>query len=91
VHEVECRSRLWTRCLHHPPDNVADVHIPIVFPPSLVPHAYKWFHQEERIPFFNGQLRSLAAETVRLQVVDPLPEIPENGPESDQFGELMRV
>jgi len=72
-----------------PPDNVADLHIPIVFPPSLVPHVYKWFHEEGRIPFFNGQLRSLAAETVRLQLVDPVPEIPENGPENDQFGELM--
>jgi len=38
---------------------------------------------------FNGQLRSLCAEAVRLQPVDPVPEIPENGPENDQFGELI--
>ena len=72
-----------------PTDNVADLHIPILFPPGLVPRVYKWFHEEGRIPFFNGQLRSLAAETVRLQLVDPVPEIPENGPENDQFGELI--
>ena len=72
-----------------PSDDVADLHIPILFAPGLVPHVYKWFHEEGRIPFFNGQLRSLAAETVRLQLVDPVPEIPENGPENDQFGELI--
>ena len=72
-----------------PPDNVADLHIPIVFPPGLVPHVNAWFHQEGRIPFFNGQLRYLAAETVRMQTEHPVPETPENGPENDQFGELM--
>lgn len=34
-------------------------------------------------------MRSLAAETVRLQLVDPVPEVPENGPENDQLGELI--
>jgi len=72
-----------------PPDNVADLHIPIVFPPSLVPRVNRWFHQEGRVPFFNGQLRYLAAETIRLQPLHPVPEIPENGPENDQFGELL--
>lgn len=72
-----------------PPDHVADLHIPILFPPILVPNVNKWFHEEGRIPFFNGQLRCLAAETVRLQPVRPIPEIPENGPENDQFGELL--
>jgi hypothetical protein len=72
-----------------PSDNVAGLHIPILFPPGLVPQVNTWFHKEGRIPFFNGQLRSLAAETVRLQPVDPVPEIPANGPENDQFGELM--
>jgi len=72
-----------------PPENVADLHIPIVFPPSRVPHVYRWFHKEGRIPFFNGQLRYLAAETVRQRPVHPVPEIPENGPKNDQFGELM--
>ena len=38
-----------------PTDDVADLHIPILFPPGLVPHVYKWFHEEGRIPFFNGQ------------------------------------
>jgi len=72
-----------------PPDSVADLHIPIVFPSSLVPHVNAWFHQEGRIPFFNGQLRYLTAETVRLQMEHYVPEVPENGPENDQFGELM--
>jgi hypothetical protein len=65
------------------------IHIPIMFPPSLVPHVNRWFHQEERFPFFNGQLRYLAAETIRLQSLHPVPEIPKNGPENDQFGELL--
>ena len=72
-----------------PLDHVADLHIPILFPPILVPDVNKWFHEEGRIPFFNGQLRCLAAETVRLQPVHPVPEIPENGPDNDQFGELL--
>lgn len=72
-----------------PTDHVADLHIPIVFPASLVPHVHRWFHQQGRIPFFNGQLRHLAADTVRLQPLHPVPEIPENGPANDQFGELM--
>jgi len=72
-----------------PADHVIDLHIPIVFPPALVPHVNQWFHQEGRLPFFSGQLRYLAAETVRLQPPHPVPEIPENGPENDQFGELM--
>jgi hypothetical protein len=72
-----------------PPDHVMDLHIPIVFPPVLVPQVSRWFHQEGRIPFFNGQLRYLAAETVRLQPSHPVPEIPEKGPQNDQFGELM--
>ena len=72
-----------------PPDNVADLHIPIVFPPALVPHVKRWVHQMGRLPFFNGQLRFLAAATVRLQPEHPVPEIPENGPRNNQYGELM--
>src|SRR5690242_16382122 len=49
-----------------PADNVTDLYIPIVFPPALVPHVRRWFQQEGRLLFFNGQLRYLAAETVRL-------------------------
>jgi hypothetical protein len=72
-----------------PPDHVVDLHIPIVFPPDLVPHVNWWVQQKGRLPFFNGQLRYLAAETVRLQPKHPAPEIPENGPQNNQFGELM--
>jgi hypothetical protein len=72
-----------------PQDHVADLHIPIVFPPVLIPRVNRWVHEEGRLPFFNGQLRYLAAETVRLQPQHPLPEIPENGPQNTQFGELM--
>lgn len=72
-----------------PQDHVADFHIPIVFPPVLVPRVNWCVHQDGRLPFFNGQLRYLAAETVRLQPEPPLPEIPENGPQNNQFGELM--
>jgi hypothetical protein len=72
-----------------PSDHVADLHIPILFLPSLVPDVSWWFHHEGRVPFFNGQLRYLAAETIRLHPEHPLPEIPENGPENNQFGELM--
>jgi hypothetical protein len=72
-----------------PQDHVADIHILIVFPPALVPRVNRWVHQGGRLPFFNGQLRYLAAETVRLQPQHPLPEIPENGPQNNQYGELM--
>jgi len=72
-----------------PSDEVADLHIPIVFRWPLVPPVRYWFHIEGRLPFFNGQLRYLAAETVRLQPDHPMPEDPANGPENNQFGELM--
>jgi hypothetical protein len=72
-----------------PTDHVVDLHIPIVFPAALAPHVSWWLHQQGRLPFFCGQVRYLAAETVRLQPQHPVPEIPENGPQSDQFGELM--
>lgn len=72
-----------------PADHVADVHISILFPPSLAHHVDLCFHLKGRIPFFNAQLRYLAAETVRLQPVHPVPENPENGPQNHQFGELL--
>lgn len=72
-----------------PSDQIVDLHIPILFPPILVPQVNLWFHGKGRLPFFNGQLRYLAAETVRLQPENPIPEIPEGGPQNDQFGELM--
>lgn len=72
-----------------PPDHLVDLHIPIVFPSVLVPRVNWWVHHEGGIPFFNGQLRYLAAETVRLRPQHPLPEIPDKGPQNDQYGELM--
>lgn len=72
-----------------PPDQVVDRFIPIVFPAALVPHVNRWVHREGRVPFFNGQLRYLAAETIRLQPQHPVPETPENGPNNNQLGELM--
>lgn len=72
-----------------PPDDVADLHVPILFPYTLVPEVKRWFHQRGRIPFFNGQLRFLAAETIRLQPLLSVPEIPKNGPLNHQYGELI--
>jgi len=72
-----------------PPDHLVDLHVPIVFPSVLIPRVNWWVHHEGRLPFFNGQLRYLAAETLRLRAQHPLPEIPENGPQNNQFGELM--
>jgi hypothetical protein len=72
-----------------PDDQVTDSFIPILFSPILVPQVKRWFHQAGRIPFFNGQLRYLAAETIRLRPVPPVPEVPENGPLNDQYGELI--
>lgn len=72
-----------------PEDRLVDLHIPIVFPPALVPRMNQWVHKADRLPFFNGQLRYLAAETVRLRPEHPVPEIPQNGPRNEQFGELM--
>jgi hypothetical protein len=72
-----------------PSDPLVDLHVPIVFPSALVPRVNQWVHHEGRIPFFNGQLRYLAAETVRLHPQHPVPEIPDNGPRNDQYGELM--
>ena len=72
-----------------PPDHLVDLHVPIVFPSVLAPRVNWWVHHEGRLPFFNGQLRYLAAETVRLHPQHPLPEIPDKGPQNDQYGELM--
>jgi hypothetical protein len=72
-----------------PEDAVMDLHIPIVFQPTLVPAVQWWFHAKNRFPFFNAQLRYLAAEMVRLQPESRVPEIPQDGPQNNQFGELM--
>jgi hypothetical protein len=71
-----------------PSDHIAAIHIPIVFPPNLVSRVVQCVSQG-RVPFFNGQLRYLAAEMVRLQPVHPVPEDPSKGPQNNQFGELM--
>jgi hypothetical protein len=71
-----------------PTDQVAAIHIPIVFPPNLVPRVVYCVSQG-RVPFFNGQLRYLAAEMIRLKPEPSVPEDPSQGPENDQFGELM--
>ena len=67
LHKAERRVRVWADACTVPDDHVANLHIPIVFPAVLVPRVNLWVHQKGRIPFFNGQLRYLAAETVRLQ------------------------
>jgi len=72
-----------------PSDDVADLLIPIVFPATLLSSVNRFVKQGGRLPFFNGQLRYLAAETVRLDSLNPILELPENGPRNDQFGELM--
>lgn len=72
-----------------PTDHIADLHIPILFPPFLIPRVNWWVHHEGRVPFFNGQLRYLAAEAVRLQPPNAVPEIPDNGPQNNQYGEMM--
>lgn len=72
-----------------PSDKLANLHIPILFPPTLVPSVKYWVHAKGRIPFFNGQLRYLAAEIVRLHPEHSVPEEPEQGPENHDFGELM--
>lgn len=72
-----------------PSDDVADLHVPILFPPMLASLVRRWLRQGGRILFFNGQLRYLAAETIRLRLPLPVPEIPGNGPLNDQYGELV--
>jgi len=72
-----------------PPDHLVNLHVPIVFPSVLVPRVNWWVHHERRLPFFNGQLRYLAAETVRMRPQHPVPEIPDKGPQNDEYGELM--
>jgi hypothetical protein len=72
-----------------PSDDLVDLLVPVVFPPALVPRVNRWVQHGGRILFFNGQLRYLAAETVRLRPPHPVPEIPDNGPQNDQCGELM--
>jgi hypothetical protein len=72
-----------------PEESVADLHIPLLFPPTLVPEVKRWVHQRKRIPFFQAQLRFLAATTIRLKPDHSVAEIPANGPKNHEFGELL--
>lgn len=60
-------------------------YIPFLFLPGLVPRVRK-AHELDRVIFFQGQLRAIAAEVTRLP---PMPD--ENLPaiENHQLGELM--
>jgi len=71
-----------------PSDQAVNLYIPILFPPDLVPRV-RACARGGRILFFNGQLRYLAAETIRLQPAATVPELPENGPQNNQYGELL--
>lgn len=44
----------------------------------------KWAFEHDRVIFFQGQLRYIAAEVTRLPAVDDLPEI-----ENHEIGELL--
>jgi hypothetical protein len=59
--------------------------IPILFPPSLVPRL-KEFAKQDWVIFFQGQLRFLAAEVIRL---DPSPEGDLPVIENNALGELL--
>ena len=59
--------------------------IPHLLPPELVQRV-NWFANQKRIIFFQGQLRYLAAEVIRLKPSPP-EDIP--GPENQELGEFM--
>jgi len=69
-------------------DDSAAIHLRILFPQKLWAYVNYWMLLESRIPFFNGQLRYLAAETIRLKTDDHAPTEPD-GPENHECGELM--
>jgi hypothetical protein len=64
-------------------DEVTRQFIPRLFPPDLVAKVQRAF-EHDRVIFFQGQLRYIAAEVTRLPVVDDLPEI-----ENHEIGELL--
>jgi len=68
-----------------PSDKALEMLTPHLLPPGLV-NRVKGFANRQRIIFFQGQLRYLAAEVIRLQPSPP-EDLP--GPENHELGEFM--
>jgi hypothetical protein len=68
-----------------PSDELTTKYIPFLFPPSLV-QSVKKAHELGRVIFFQGQLRSIAAEVTRLS---PMPDESLPAIENHELGELM--
>lgn len=68
-----------------PSDELTTKYIPFLFPPSLVQRVKK-AHELGRVIFFQGQLRSIAAEVTRLS---PMPDESLPAIENHELGELM--
>jgi hypothetical protein len=68
-----------------PSDKALDTLTPHLFLPELV-NRVRTFANRQRIIFFQGQLRYLAAEVIRLQ---PLPSDDLPGPDNHELGEFM--
>ncbi len=64
-------------------DAITKQFVPRLFPPDLAARV-KLAFEHDRVIFFQGQLRYIAAEVTRLPVVDDLPEI-----ENHEIGELL--
>lgn len=64
-------------------DEITKQSIPKLFPPDLAAKVLSAF-EHDRVIFFQGQLRYIAAEVIRLPAVDDLPEI-----ENHEIGELL--
>jgi hypothetical protein len=64
-------------------DAITKQFIPRLFPPDLAARV-KLAFEHDRVIFFQGQLRYIAAEVTRLPAVDDLPEI-----ENHEIGELL--
>jgi hypothetical protein len=68
-----------------PSDKALAMLTPHLFSPGLVERV-NWFADQKRVVFFQGQLRYLAAEVIRLQL-SPSEDL--SGPENYQLGEFM--
>jgi hypothetical protein len=64
-------------------DEITKQFIPQLFPPDVAARVTRAF-EHDRVIFFQGQLRYIAAEVTRLPAVDDLPEI-----ENYEIGELL--
>jgi len=64
-------------------DEVTKQIIPRLFPADLVAKV-KWAFEHDRVIFFQGQLRYIAAEVTRLPPADNLPDV-----ENHEIGELL--